>query len=583
MELKPVQPRRGETDVRLWARTATATAFVALAIAATAAALLVAGWRRASVGAVADPPALVQLKRDLKQDPANPRIKDKIRRADAEVRADFLHRQRQREAGRWVMFGALLVALGAGRVAMRLRTAKPLPGHSDTSGRAYLRQAWRAQDAVLVAIVAAGGACFFTAWHMGRAPLSAVSPTPGGRTMTGQVVADPATFARQWPRFRGPRGDGIAAVTNVQAVWDGPSSNGVAWSVTIPLGGQSSPIVWERFVFLTGADANRREVYGFDRRSGALLWRADVRVPGSDPVPPEVMSDTGYAAPTPATDGERVYAIFANGDLVALDFNGRTVWTLALGPLKNMYGHASSLVTWKNLLLVLLDQGAAEDGQSRLLALDGATGKPVWSVGRPVANSWTTPVVGGPPEKPQVFVSANPWVAGYDAVSGVERWRTECLSGDVAPSPVWSEGTVYAVNAGAALAAIRTDGTGTVTETHIRWKAEDNLPDTCSPLCTGPRIYLLTSSGLLTCHDAASGQKLWEHEIGGMCQASPTLVGGRILVLTTAGTAVWVADAPVYREIRRSELGDQGCAASPAVVDGAILLRSATRLWCVGR
>jgi len=393
---------------------------------------------------------------------------------------------------------------------------------------------------------------------------------------------DEAQYARQWPRFRGPGGDGIAVATNVPFAWDGGSGSGIVWSVDVPLPGQSSPVVWGDRVFLTGASKERCEVYAFDRVTGRLLWQTAVKAPGSDPTPPQVMDDTGYAAPTCATDGTRVYATFANGDVAALDFAGNVKWSEALGPLSSTYGHATSLATWRHLVIVQLDQASADDAKSRILAVEGATGRHVWETARPVPNSWATPVVGGPAGAPQVIAVANPWVMGYDAATGAERWRAECLAGDVAPSPVWRTGIVYAVNAGACLAAIRANGTGTVTATHIVWKTEENLPDICSPLVTGPRTYLLTSSGTLTCFETAGGRKLWEHELGGSCQASPTLARGLIYVFLQDGSAVLVEDAAEYHEIGRNALGADGCSATPAFIDGAILMRTKSKLWCAG-
>ncbi len=571
--------------LRWWARVAAATAVAAGVTAIVAVVVLASAGRDGGPASVLDPPAITELKRDLKQNPVSDPVKARIRSADAEVRTTFLRRQRLMETGRWVLLGSAMAGLIALRLAARWSAPLPQPGRADTRGAAWLHRAWRVQDALLLAIVVVAGAGFFIVWRQGGAPDGAARSvaTPLPRSTPAPTAVDPADRQRQWPYFRGPGGDGVAMATNVPAAWDGHSGAGVAWSVTLPLPGQSSPVVWNDRVFVTGADKDRREVYGVDRRTGRLLWQTGIAAAGADSATPEVMQDTGYAASTPATDGTQVYAVFANGDLAALDFDGRVVWKQALGPLVSLYGHASSLLVWKQLLIVQLDQGAEEDGASRVVAFDGATGRTVWETARPVPNSWSSPVLGGPTGAPLLVAAGNPWVIGYDPATGDERWRAECLSGDVAPSPVWGNGVVYAANVGAALVAIRADGTGTVTETHIVWKAEDNLPDTCSPLCSGPRVYLLTSSGLLTCFDAAQGAKLWEHEMGENCQASPTLAGGRVHVLTQAGTLIAVEDAAEYREAGRNELGEGGCGASPAFVDGAILLRSATRLWCIGR
>ena len=562
-------------------RIATVTAVVAGGLTLAILGMLMAAVWRGGPTAVFDPPALVELKRTLRDDPQNAVLKERIRQADVAIRAEFMQRQHRLATGRWVLLGALLTTLAAARTARRWSGQAPEPGHDTESGRAYLRQHWQMQDAVLAAVVIAAGVGFFLAWRAGSGPAAQSGPSAGPGIPAGTV--DPAVYARQWPRFRGPDGSGHAVATSIPEVWDGAAGQGVAWSTAIPLPGHGSPIVWEDRVYVTGADKEKRAVYALDRATGRVVWTVAVAADGSDAAAPEVMEDTGYAACTPATDGKRVYALFGRGDLAAIDRDGHLVWSQALGPFVNMYGHASSLLTWKEAVIVLLDQGATEDAKSRVVALEGASGRMVWETARPVPASWATPIVAGTGTAAQLVTVANPWVIGYDPDTGAERWRAEYLAGDVAPSPVWADGVVYAVNQGAALAAVRTDGAGVVTGTHLRWKAEENLPDVCSPLCTGPRVYLLTSSGTLTCLASADGHKVWEHELGGPCQASPSFANGAVWVLLQDGVMVRVDDADTFKERGRSALGEGGCKASPAFADGAVFIRSAARVWCLGR
>ena len=148
---------------------------------------------------------------------------------------------------------------------------------------------------------------------------------------------------KNWPRFRGPLGSGVSAVPDMPTRWDAASGEGIAWKSPVPLPGNSSPIVWRDSVFLTGATEESREVYCFAAADGALRWKWVVPADGEAAEPPEVSEDTGYAAPTMATDGLRVFAAFANGDFAAADLQGQQVWVRHFGPLKNAYGHASSL------------------------------------------------------------------------------------------------------------------------------------------------------------------------------------------------------------------------------------------------
>jgi len=159
-------------------------------------------------------------------------------------------------------------------------------------------------------------------------------------------------------------------------------------------------------------------------------------------------------------------------------------------------------------------------------------------------------------------------------------WRADCLSGDVAPSPVYHCGMVYAVNAGAALSAIRLGGTGNVTQTHLQWKADDNLPDICSPLVLDGRIYLLTTFGILTCYNATDGSKMWHCELNKTFRASPAAVGRRLLLTADDGVTIVAECGTKFTELWRSQIGDV-VNASLAFADGSILIRGNKFLWCI--
>jgi len=384
---------------------------------------------------------------------------------------------------------------------------------------------------------------------------------------------------QNWPRFRGAGGSGISAYTNVPASWNGKTRQGIIWKTRIPLPGQNSPVVWANRVFVTGADRDKREVYCFDAGSGKLLWQREVR---SNADPPDVTEETGYAAPTAATDGRRVYAIFATGDIACFDLSGKEVWTRSLGAPQNAYGHASSLALYKNLLLVLFDQGySVDDGKSALHALDCSTGQTAWTTTRPVPASWATPIVAQTPDGPQIITCGSPWVIAYDPDTGAELWRADCLGGDVAPSPVAANGVVFVCQEYANVAAIRTDGEGDVTQTHVVWKKQDGLPDTCSPLCNGELLFLVNNTGTVTCYDALSGKKVWEREFETEFNSSPSLVGDKVYLMDTQGVMYIFEAAREYREAGRAQLGEESNAC-PAFVDGRVYIRGKEHLYCIG-
>jgi outer membrane protein assembly factor BamB len=270
-------------------------------------------------------------------------------------------------------------------------------------------------------------------------------------------------------------------------------------------------------VFVTGSDGKSQEVFALESATGKVRWHAAVPRGSSQEVP--VSDDTGHAANSPATDGTRVYAVFASGDLAAFDYSGKRLWSKSLGTLDSSYGYASSLAVWDGKVIVQWDHGADSQGKSALIGLDGATGKQVWRTPRPVGAAWASPVV----VDGRIFTSSMPLVMAHDAASGKELWRVELMHGDVAPSPVVVNDVVYVANDQAVAAAINAK-TG-----QVIWKTEEGrLPDIVSPLCDGKFLLLSHGGGDLTCLDAATGKQVWEESQDASVQASPILADGLV-------------------------------------------------------
>ncbi len=381
-----------------------------------------------------------------------------------------------------------------------------------------------------------------------------------------------------WPRFRGPGGSGVYA-GEVPVTCDVKTGENIAWKVDVPAPGFGSPVVWGDHVFLSGGDARHCAVMCFDTATGRLLWQKDVpRAEGAKGVVPD---ECGMAAATVATDGQRVYAMFANGDLGALSFDGSLVWTKHLAFPKNPYGHATSLLTWQDRVIVQFDQGQADDKLSKLYAFDGATGKVVWEQPRPAGASWATPIAFEAAGKSQLVTLAVPWVISYAAKDGAELWRAELLDGEVTPSPVFAGGTLLVVSPTIKLQSIRPDGKGDVTKTHLGWMAEDGIPDVTSPVSSGELVFLVDSSGQLTCYDAKTGRKQWEQDLSEECRASPSIAGGKLYVITNKGTVIVAAAGREFEELGRSALGE-AVFASPAFAPNKMLVRGQKHLICVG-
>jgi outer membrane protein assembly factor BamB len=571
---------------------ASRIAAVAGVVAIVVSALLLYDYSRRLTKDPLDSPLYKSLLAETDKNPTNESLKQQVRELDKQLRHEYFRQRAFTHIGAALLLVAVAVFLSAAKTAATLHRQKPSPSvmpvvqdRESTSTRAAR---W-AVGGVSVALL--GVAIALIAGLRSELPTTGDESTEGTKspsTAPKEMAAPepPPTeeeVAKAWPRFRGPGGLGISSYTNVPETWDGAAGKGVVWKTAVPLPGNNSPIVWGDRVFVSGADEHHREVYCFDAPSGKLLWQQ--AVPGSPQSAarvPKINDETGYAASTMATDGRRVFAIFANGDLAAFDFAGKPAWSHSFGLPDNSYGHASSLAMHKNLVLVQLDQGSSRTPKSKLLAFDSATGKIVWQVNRPVPNSWSSPIVIHHGDKYQIVTTAEPWVMAYDAADGTELWRVKCLATDIGPSPAFADGTVFVANDNAVMAAIRADSRGDATA-GVLWKGEDGLPDTCSPLATAEFVFLLSSSGTLTCYDAVKGGVLWAEDFDDSFCASPSLVGKRLYLIGVKGKT-WIVEPSREKcqRIAEADLGEE-CVASPAFQDGRIYVRGKTNLYGIGK
>ncbi|MCX6268771.1 MAG: PQQ-binding-like beta-propeller repeat protein [Bacteroidetes bacterium] len=381
-------------------------------------------------------------------------------------------------------------------------------------------------------------------------------------------------IAKNFPSFRGPGGNGIAYQKNIPTDWDGKSGKNIQWKTEIPLPGYNSPIIWNDRIFLTGANETKRAVYCIDLASGKILWRKSVeKIQGSPAQEPKIIRETGFSAPTMTTDGRRVYAIFANGDLISLDFDGNQVWAKNLGLPLNHYGHSSSLIMYHDLLIIQYDQR----GSGSVMALSGKTGEKVWQTSRSVKVSWASPVLVQTGKRTELILAAEPIIASYNPADGKELWRMDCISGEVGPSVAYAGGVVYAVNDYSRLSAIEIGD-----QPKLLWEESDFLSDIPSPLATEKYLFLVTSYGTIVCYDAKNGTSYWEHELETPTFASPMLAEGRIYLLDKKGIMHIIKPDQNYRVINESPLGE-GSSCTPAFAEGRIIIRGDKNLFCIGK
>ena len=399
-------------------------------------------------------------------------------------------------------------------------------------------------------------------------PAAPATAKPAGLPTQAELKAN-------YPFFRGPQGDGVAFQKNTPTDWNGAGGKNVIWKVKVPKAGFSSPIIWGNQLFVTGADAQSRVVYCYDKNSGKLLWEAAAdNIEGSPAKMPKVTADTGLAAPTMATDGRAVFAIFATGDVIALDMSGKRLWARNLGVPDNHYGHGSSLIVYKDKLLIQYDTNKS----GKLMALDTQAGTTAWETVRSSKISWSSPILVNTGSRTELIMTTNPNVNGYDPQTGKELWNIACLSGEVGPSAGYADGMVFAANEYAKLVGIKIGG-GTA---EIAWEADEFLPEVSSPLAVNGLLYVATTYGVFACYDAKTGTKNWSQEYGDVFYSSPIYADGKVYITDMTGKTHIVKATKDYLLIGTPELGEKAVC-SPVFQDGRVYLRGMNNLYCLGK
>jgi outer membrane protein assembly factor BamB len=374
--------------------------------------------------------------------------------------------------------------------------------------------------------------------------------------------------------FRGYYSNGIVYQKNIPTDWDAASNKNILWKAEVPLHGFNSPIIWENKVFVSGATEAVREVFCFDGTTGEMLWRTKIEnIPGSPSVAPKTTADTGLAAATMTTDGKRVYVIFGTGDIAAFDMNGKMVWGINLGVPQNHYGHSSSLIMYKDKLIVQYDQKK----NSQIMALEASSGKKVWSTPREVKISWASPILVEYNGETHIITVADPFVASYNPQTGQENWKLDCIFGEVGPSAAYVDGKIFALNEYATLAAIDMDK-----PSEVLWEDDMILSDIPSPVATNGLLIVSTSYGLVACYDAVTGKMYWEHEFGNNIYASPMAVGDNVYLMDIKGVMHIFKASKEYSEVAQSSLGED-VVTTPAFADGRIYIRTDKNLYCIGK
>jgi outer membrane protein assembly factor BamB len=437
-------------------------------------------------------------------------------------------------------------------------------------------------------------------------------------TSVAVLLAASPLAAQNWPQWRGPSSSGVSPEAALPATWS--AKDNLAWTVPLAGLGTSSPVVWGDRVFVTSQTGSldlapgggshpqlarddrtlavqenpiggRRMPAGagndisliveaFRRSDGGKLWEYRTRTTG--PLP-EVHEKHNLATPTPVTDGERVYAWFGNGQLVALDMNGRVVWSRHLGMeyarFDTQWGHGSSPALHDGLLILLCDHLS----DAYLLALDARTGKERWKVDRGDGRvSHSTPVVIPGPQGAELLVNSSTRIDVYDPLTGKLLWYTGSERQTPIPSAVFNDGMIFLSRGyrNSDFMAIRPGGRGDVTKSHIAWHAATGASYVPSILYYDGLLYMTNEVGVVTCADARTGERVWRHRLEGVFFASPAAGDGKIYLVSETGETYVMRAGREPVVLARNEL-DERFIASPAIAGSRIFLRGDRTLFAI--
>ncbi len=397
------------------------------------------------------------------------------------------------------------------------------------------------------------------------------------------LLATPAS-AVQWPQFRGPSGQGHASETGLPLEWS--ESRNVVWKASVPGRGWSSPSIAGDRIWLTSSiesgEGRGRGVslraLAFDVATGREVVNTEVfRVER----PEALNAKNSYASPTPIVDGDRVYVHFGAQGTAALTSTGEVVWKTRLD-YQSQHGNGGSPALHGDLLIVNCD---GNGGDAYVAALDVKTGKTRWKTARrqPADQAYTTPLVIRVGDRDQIVSVGAYRAVAYDPANGREIWRVAYDDGfSNVPRPVFGQGLVFVATGfqQPTLIAVRPDGTGDVTRSHVAWTLRRGAPYTPSPILVGEQLFIVNDAGIATCVDAKTGTIHWQQRLGGggNYSASPVHADGRIYFLSEEGVTTVIEPGTTFKHLATSQL-DGATLASMAVAERSFFIRTQSHLY----
>jgi outer membrane protein assembly factor BamB len=389
-------------------------------------------------------------------------------------------------------------------------------------------------------------------------------------------------LGQNWPRFRGPNGEGTSEATTIPVRW---TTADYRWRVKLPGTGHSSPVVWGDRVFVTSAEEeDATQIIRCLRTSdGGLIWKRDF---ASTTHPKHKFNC--YASSTPALDADHVYCTFASPEqyaVVALtQAKGRPVWRRDLGPFVAQHGFGASPTLFDDLLIVPNEQ----DGESSIVALDRATGETRWlAKRRTVKAAYSTPCIYRPASGPPQLILTS-WAHGISSLdprTGEPNWEQAVFKHRVVGSPIVAAGLVFGScgtgGVGKQMFAVRPGNSTTGDASEIAYELKRSLPYVCTPVAHGDLVFAWFDRGVVTCLDGPTGAIVWQERIGGDYFGSPVRVADRLYCISREGEMVVLAAARQFKVLARIDL-EEPSNSTPAIADGVMYLRTISHLMAIG-